>query len=34
MKCENCNNEHKGNYGSGRFCSKGCASSFSTKFNR
>lgn len=25
MICEKCNNEHNGNYGSGRFCSKKCA---------
>jgi hypothetical protein len=30
-KCENCNKEHDGNYGSGRFCGKKCARSFSTK---
>lgn len=27
MKCENCNNEHDGSYGSGRFCSRACANS-------
>jgi hypothetical protein len=31
MICENCGKEHLGNYGSGRFCSKECARSFSTK---
>ena len=31
MICENCSKEHEGNYGSGRFCSKECARSFSTK---
>ena len=31
MKCENCNKEHDGSYGSGRFCSSRCARSFSTK---
>lgn len=31
MKCENCGKEHNGNYASGRFCSKECAKSFSTK---
>ena len=31
MICENCNNEHDGSYGSGRFCSKGCAKRFSSK---
>jgi hypothetical protein len=30
-KCELCNKEHDGSYGSGRFCSKECARSFSTK---
>ena len=30
-KCENCGVEHNGNYGSGRFCCKECARSFSTK---
>ena len=29
--CENCGKEHDGNYGSGRFCCKECARSFSTK---
>ena len=31
MICENCGKEHDGSYGSGRFCSKSCARSFSTK---
>ena len=31
MKCENCGKEHDGSYGSGRFCCKECARSFSTK---
>ena len=31
MICENCGKEHDGSYGSGRFCSKFCAKSFSTK---
>ena len=31
MICENCGKEHDGTYGSGRFCSKECARSFSTK---
>ena len=31
MICENCGKEHDGGYGSGRFCSKECARSFSTK---
>lgn len=34
MKCENCNKQHAGSYGSGRFCSSTCARSFSTKKNR
>ena len=33
-KCENCNKEHDGAYGSGRFCSKLCARGFSTKKKR
>lgn len=33
-KCENCNKEHNGLYGSGRFCSSKCARSFSTKEKR
>lgn len=32
--CENCNSEHNGNYGSGRFCSTICARGFSTKNKR
>ena len=32
--CENCNKEHNGSYGKGRFCSKTCAKSFSTKEKR
>jgi len=34
MKCENCEIEHNGEYGSGRFCSIKCAKSFSTKGGR
>lgn len=34
MKCENCNNDHNGTYGSGRFCSTKCARGFSTKHKR
>lgn len=34
MKCEYCNKEHSGTYGSGRFCSKECACGFSTKAKR
>ena len=29
--CENCGKQHNGQYGSGRFCSKKCARSYSTK---
>jgi hypothetical protein len=32
--CENCNCEHDGSFASGRFCTKKCAKSFSTKNNR
>lgn len=34
MKCENCEKEHDGKYGSGRFCSATCARGFSTKEKR
>ena len=34
MKCEKCEKEHNGSYGSGRFCSPKCARGYSTKFNR
>lgn len=34
MLCEKCGVEHKGNYGSGRFCSCKCARSFSTSRDR
>ena len=34
MKCENCGIEHEGAYASGRFCSKKCSKSFSTKAKR
>ena len=34
MKCEHCNKDHDGSYGSGRFCCQTCARSFSTKKNR
>ena len=30
MKCEKCNLQHDGKYGSGRFCSNKCARSFSS----
>ena len=32
--CENCGKEHDGSYGSGRFCSKECARSYSSKQNK
>ena len=32
--CENCEAEHDGSYGSGRFCSTKCARGFSTKAKR
>ena len=31
MKCENCDKEHDGSYGFGRFCSKRCRCSFNAK---
>ena len=34
MICENCSNIHDGNYGSGRFCSRFCSSSFSSNKNK
>lgn len=34
MICENCGKEHDGSYGSGRFCSKECARSYSSKQNK
>lgn len=34
MKCEQCNIDHEGSFGSGRFCSKKCARSFSTSLKR
>ena len=34
MKCENCQDTHAGEYGSGRFCSRKCARGFSTKKDR
>lgn len=33
-KCENCQEQHLGCYGSGRFCSSKCARGFSTKLKR
>ena len=33
-KCEYCEKEHKGEYGSGRFCDHVCARGFSTKSKR
>lgn len=32
--CETCHNQHDGNFGSGRFCCKKCACSYSTKNSR
>ena len=32
--CENCEQEHDGSYGSGRFCNAKCARGFSTKAKR
>lgn len=34
MICENCEKDHNGLYGSGRFCSSKCARGFSTKAKR
>lgn len=34
MQCENCSCEHRGEYGSGRFCCVKCARSFATKARR
>jgi hypothetical protein len=34
MKCEYCNNDHNGNYGSGRFCNVRCARGFSSREKR
>lgn len=34
MKCEKCNDEHDGSYGSGRFCGSKCSHSFSTMEKR
>lgn len=34
MKCEYCDLEHSGGYGSGRFCTASCARGFSTKAKR
>lgn len=34
MKCEYCNNEHNGEYGSGRFCNDKCARGYSTREKR
>lgn len=34
MICENCEKEHEGSYGSGRFCCKKCARGYSTKAKR
>lgn len=32
--CENCNQQHDGSYGSGRFCNNKCARGYSTKNKR
>ena len=34
MRCEKCNIDHDGRYGSGRFCSQSCSRSFSTQKKR
>ena len=34
MKCENCEGDHDGSYGSGRFCSCKCSRAFATKDKR
>lgn len=34
MLCENCGIEHDSGFASGRFCSRGCSNSFSTKAKR
>ena len=34
LKCEYCNEEHEGLYGSGRFCNQKCARGFSSKEKR
>lgn len=34
IACENCNKDHDGSYGSGRFCSIKCSRGFSTKNKR
>lgn len=34
MICENCNSEHDGKFGSGRFCKMECSRAFSTKNKR
>lgn len=34
MKCEYCNKEHNGSYGSGRFCCQKCARGYSTRAKR
>lgn len=34
MKCEYCNKDHDGSYGSGRFCSSYCAHGFTTRDKR
>lgn len=34
MNCENCNKDHNGEYGSGRFCSQKCSRGFATRNKR
>ena len=34
MECENCKLPHSGEYGSGRFCTAGCARQFSSRIKR
>ena len=34
MNCENCSIQHDGKYGRGRFCSRKCASAFSSNKNK
>lgn len=34
MLCENCNNQHDGTFGKGRFCCRKCSAAFSTKSKR
>ena len=34
ITCENCNKEHNGSYGSGRFCDEKCARTYSSNINK